>query len=173
MKSKLILIFSAIIILSFNVFAQVPPSSQTIGAVEQRDKALEEQKAIEQQIEKKKKKPEIKEEPAKETPSPADTKKVQIKKIIVEGATLLSEKEIRGIVSEYEGKDLNLSEMQKVADKITEGYRKEGYSTSRAYLPPQTIKDGVLTIKIIEGKVGKIEIKGNRYFRTSLLEKKN
>ncbi|MFA5008278.1 MAG: ShlB/FhaC/HecB family hemolysin secretion/activation protein [Candidatus Omnitrophota bacterium] len=172
MKSKLILIFSAIIILSFNVFAQVPPSSQTIGAVEQRDKALEEQKAIEQQIEKKKKKPEIKEEPAKETPSPADTKKVQIKKIIVEGATLLSEKEIRGIVSEYEGKDLNLSEMQKVADKITEGYRKEGYSTSRAYLPPQTIKDGVLTIKIIEGKVGKIEIKGNRYFRTSLLEKK-
>ncbi|MFA5196317.1 MAG: ShlB/FhaC/HecB family hemolysin secretion/activation protein, partial [Bacteroidales bacterium] len=51
-------------------------------------------------------------------------------------------------------------------------YREKGYSTSRAFLPPQTIKDGILTIKIIEGKVGKINIKGNRYFRTSLLEKK-
>ncbi|MDD5595645.1 MAG: POTRA domain-containing protein, partial [Candidatus Omnitrophica bacterium] len=60
----------------------------------------------------------------------------------------------------------------KIADKITEIYRKKGRTTSRAYLPPQTIKDGILTIKVIEGKVGKIDIRGNRYFRTSLLEKK-
>ncbi|MCK9613900.1 MAG: BamA/TamA family outer membrane protein [Candidatus Omnitrophica bacterium] len=172
MNLKIASIFTAIIILSFGAFAQTVPPSQTIGATEQRDRALEEQKAIEQQIQTKKKKPEIKEEPVKEAPLPADTKKVQIKKIVVEGATLLSEKELKGIVSGYEGKDLALSEMQKIADKITESYRKKGYTTSRAYLPPQTIKDGILTIKIIEGKVGKIDIKGNRYFRTSLLEKK-
>lgn len=172
MKFKIFCIFSAIIILSFSAFAQTVPPSQTIGATEQRDKALEEQKAIQEQIEQKKKKPEVKEELPKEEPAAADTKKVQIKKIAVEGATLISESELKGIISEYEGKDLTLSEMQKVADKITESYRKKGYTTSRAYLPPQTIKDGILTIKVIEGKVGKIDIKGNRYFRTSQLEKK-
>jgi hemolysin activation/secretion protein len=62
--------------------------------------------------------------------------------------------------------------MQKIADEITDLYRKYGRSTSRAYLPPQTIKDGVLIIKVIEGKVGKIDIKGNRYFKTSRLERK-
>jgi len=172
MKSRILAIFSAVIILSFNSFAQTVPSSQTIGADAQREKAREEQQAIEQQIETKKKKPEIKEEPQKEAPLPPDTKKVQIKKIVVEGATLLSEKALRAITSEYEGKDLALPEMQKIADKITAAYREKGYSTSRAYLPPQTIKDGVLTIKIIEGKVGKIDIKGNKYFSTALLEKK-
>ncbi|MCK9574123.1 MAG: hypothetical protein M0R20_07020, partial [Candidatus Omnitrophica bacterium] len=172
MKFKIFCIFSTIITLSFGAFAQTVPSSQTIGAGAQREKALEEQKAIEQQIEQKKKKPEIKEEPEKEAPLPPDTKKVQIKKIVVEGATLISEKELKGIVSEYEGKDLALPEMQKIADKITAAYREKGYSTSRAFLPPQTIKDGILTIKIIEGKVGKIDIKGNRYFSTALLEKK-
>lgn len=172
MKFKIVLIFSAVIILSLCAFAQTVPPSQTIGASAQREKALQEQKDIEEQIQKKKKKPEIKEETPKETPAPADAKRVQIKKIVIDGATLVSEKELRSAVSEYEGKDLALSEMQKVADKITEIYRKKGYTTSRAYLPPQTIKDGILTIKIIEGKVGKIDIKGNRYFRTSQLEKK-
>lgn len=153
MKFKIVLIFSAVITLSLCAFAQTVPPSQTVGADAQRDKALQEQKDIEEQIQKKKKKPEIKEETPKEAPVPADAKRVQIKKIVIDGATLVSEKELRSAVSEYEGKDLALSEMQKVADKITEIYRKKGYTTSRAYLPPQTIKDGILTIKIIKGKV--------------------
>jgi len=44
--------------------------------------------------------------------------------------------------------------------------------TSRAYLPPQTIQEGLLTIIVIEGKLGDIQVKGNRFFRTSLLKKK-
>ncbi len=62
--------------------------------------------------------------------------------------------------------------MQKVADLITDQYRKKGYVTSRAYIPPQNIKKGILIIRVVEGSLGNLEIKGNRYFKTSLLKRK-
>ena len=95
-----------------------------------------------------------------------------IKRIVVIGATLLSEREIRGVVSSYENKELSLKEMQKVADLITDTYHEKGYITSHAYIPIQKIEQGILEIRVIEGNTGEIEIKGNRYFKTSLLRKK-
>ncbi|MFA5272118.1 MAG: ShlB/FhaC/HecB family hemolysin secretion/activation protein [Candidatus Omnitrophota bacterium] len=172
MKQKIFFVFLTLSLICPAVFAQTPPTSQSIGAVDQQQKALEEQRMIEKQIETKRKKPQIEEEKPAEAPAIPEGKKVLIKTIIVEGVTLLSDKDLKAVISQYEGKELYLSEMQKVADLITDIYRKQGHTTSRAYLPPQTIKDGILTIKIIEGIVGKIEVKGNRYFKTSTLEKK-
>ncbi len=63
--------------------------------------------------------------------------------------------------------------MQKVADLITDAYRVKGYPTSRAYIPPQTIgKDGVLLIRIVEGRVGEISVKGNKFFKSRIYKKK-
>jgi hemolysin activation/secretion protein len=151
------------------IYAQ--PASQTAGGVQSREREMEKQKALEGKIEEKKKKPDIQEE-APAGASLAEGKKVLIKKIIVEGADLLTVKEINKVTAQFEGKELNLSEMQKVADLLTDAYRSKNYVTSRAYLAPQTIKDGVLVIKVIEGKLGKVEIKGNRFFKSSLLRKK-
>ncbi|MFA6282109.1 MAG: ShlB/FhaC/HecB family hemolysin secretion/activation protein [Candidatus Omnitrophota bacterium] len=172
MKQKSLFIFFIVLLICPSVFAQVPPSSQSIGAVDQQQKALEEQRAIEKQIETKRQKPKIEEEKPESTPKIPEGKKVLIKTIIIDGVTLVPEKDLKKIISQYEGKELYLSEMQKVADLVTDAYRKKGYTTSKAYLPPQTIKDGILTIKVVEGRVGKVEIKGNRYFRTATLEKK-
>lgn len=155
----------------FNTAAQTPPSSQTAGGVDQREKAAQTEKAIEEQIQKKKE-PGVVEEAPTTKPALPETQKVLIKNIVVEGAKFLKDAEIKKITSQYENKELILSEMQKIADSITDAYRVKGRSTSRAYLPPQTIKDGVLTIKVIEGKVGKIDIKGNRYFKTPRIQKK-
>jgi len=62
--------------------------------------------------------------------------------------------------------------MQKIADLITDEYRAKGYATSRAYIPPQTVKDGLLIVRVVEGKLGNIQFRGNEYFKTSLLERK-
>ncbi len=52
-----------------------------------------------------------------------------------------------------------------LADKITEACIVAGHTTSQAYIPPQKVMDGVVTIKILEGKIGKIRVEDNRYFR--------
>lgn len=59
--------------------------------------------------------------------------------------------------------------MQKVVDLITDAYRSKGYVTSRAYLPPQKISEGVLEIMAVEGVTGDINVKGNKFFRTGLI----
>jgi hemolysin activation/secretion protein len=75
-------------------------------------------------------------------------------------------------VAEYEGKELTFRQMQRAVDRITDQYRLKGYVTSRAYMPPQTIEDGVLLIRVVEGKLGDVQIKGNMHFKTGLIRKK-
>ncbi|HSA31638.1 MAG TPA: ShlB/FhaC/HecB family hemolysin secretion/activation protein [Candidatus Omnitrophota bacterium] len=98
--------------------------------------------------------------------------KVLIRSIVVEGATILTAQEVRAVTLQYEGQELSLKDMQKVADLITAEYRKKGYVTSRAYLPPQNIESGTLLIRIVEGTLGDLQIRGNKYFSSSLLARK-
>ena len=167
MKNIFILFFGLIFFTS--VYAQNQPK-ETIGIIEEQQKLEEKEKEIKEKISKEKEVP-IEETPTIQ-PSLPKTEPVLIKKIKVEGVTLLKEKEINKIISPYENKKLSLSDMQKIANLITDAYRKKGYTTSRAYLPPQKIEGETLTIRVVEGKVGKIEIKGNRYFKSKAIEKK-
>ena len=63
--------------------------------------------------------------------------------------------------------------MQKVADLISEAYRTKGYITSRAYLAPQKIENAKLEIKVVEGKMGDLNVTGNHWYKASLYKKKN
>ncbi len=154
--------------------APVPgvPSSQTAGGLEKSQEDQTKSKKLEQKIETKKEKPEIEERVEEDTKVP-ESEKVLINKIKVEGAALLSTDELNKITSKYEKKKLSIGQIQKVADLITDTYRTKGYPTSRAYIPPQTIgKDGSVLIRVVEGKVGDISVKGNKYFKTRLYKKK-
>ncbi|OGX16061.1 MAG: hypothetical protein A2166_05480 [Omnitrophica WOR_2 bacterium RBG_13_41_10] len=169
MKKLIFCIMVISFILFFNhaaIFAQIAVE------VEKAESDIREEKALREKIEKKVKKPQIEEkEMPKVTPAVSEEKAL-IKKINVTGVTLLKEKEINNIISGYTNKELTLTEMQKVADMITDIYRQKGYITSRAYLPPQKITTGVLEIRIMEGITGDFDIKGNRYFKKSLYRNK-
>ena len=146
--------------------------TQEVGEVEKIEREIEKERLLREKIKEKKERPVIKEKPTTKILPPAVEEKIFIKKINVKGVTLLLEREINEIILSFENKELTLRQMQEVADRITDAYRQKGYVTSRAYLPPQKIKEGVLEIKVIEGATGEIEIKGNRYFRTSFLREK-
>jgi hemolysin activation/secretion protein len=70
--------------------------------------------------------------------------------------------EIRSIVQAAEGKSTTLAEIQNIANKITQLYLNRGYITSRGLLIDQTVTNGVVVIKIIEGGVESIQITGLR-----------
>lgn len=159
-------VFLVTFLITLPAFSQ-PTPPQAVG--EATSQEIEGKRKLEKKISQPRPKPE--EATAEEVISKDTGEKVLIKQIIVEGATLVSQAEISKITADFEGKELSLKSMQKVADLITDEYRKKGYATSRAYVPPQKIKDGVLTIRVVEGKLGSLEIRGNKYFRTSLLEK--
>ena len=47
-----------------------------------------------------------------------------------------------------------------IANEITQIYRDAGYVLSRAFVPPQTIDTGVLTVQVAEGSVTEVVIEG-------------
>lgn len=97
-------------------------------------------------------------------------KKVLVKEFKIVGNTKISSDEINEAIKEYSNKELTFSEMQKVATIITKLYRDKGYFVARAYIPVQDMKDGVLTIAIIEGEYGKFNINNNSKVKNSIIQ---
>ena len=106
------------------------------------------------------------------TPRPSSTQisqKVEVKRIEVKGSTIFSIEKLNPITQPLEGRTVTLEELQKVADDITQLYLNQGYLTSRAVLPEQAITDGIVRIRVIEGSLEDVEIKGTRRLKPSFV----
>ena len=65
---------------------------------------------------------------------------------------------------------LSFAQMQGVADKIVERYRTAGFIVSNAFLPAQTVgPDQIVEIQVLEGKIGKIIVKGTKRYRPGVI----
>jgi len=66
--------------------------------------------------------------------------------------------------------ELSFEDMQGVADKIVERYRTAGFIVSNAFLPAQTVgPDQIVEIQVLEGKIGKIIVKGTKRYRPDVI----
>ena len=102
-------------------------------------------------------------EPAEPEPNaPTNTTKVPIADIQVVGSTVFSAQDFEPVVAPYEGQALGLRELRQVADDITRLYLESGYITSRAVLSEQSIVDGVVQIRVVEGSLEAIQVEGTR-----------
>jgi hemolysin activation/secretion protein len=105
------------------------------------------------------------EQPIIPTPTPSPTSSpssttVQVEKIEVVGSTIFTPEELNPISQPLEGKAVSLEDLRGAADKITQLYLDRGYITSRAVLVDQAIENGVVQIRVLEGKLEKIEVEG-------------
>ena len=90
------------------------------------------------------------------------------------GNTVFSNAELERLTNSYLNRPVSFAELGKARDAITKLYIDKGYTTSGAYIPMQTSRDGLVEIRILEGKLGdiKIEITGrlkSDYLRSRLL----
>jgi hemolysin activation/secretion protein len=87
---------------------------------------------------------------------------IVVKRFEVVGSTVFSPEELAKATEELTNRPISLVEVFQARAKITDLYVKQGYITSGAYIPPQTIKSGVVKIQVIEGKLEEIQVKGNQ-----------
>ncbi len=87
---------------------------------------------------------------------------IAVRKISVTGSTVLTPAELANLTQPLEGKSATLQDLQALADRITQLYLDRGYITSRALIAEQKISDGLVTIQVIEGEVGLVEVQGNQ-----------
>ena len=93
-------------------------------------------------------------------PGEAGELSLTLESIVVEGSTVYSQVELAPLYEDRLGQETALAEVFAIADAITARYRNDGYMLSRAILPPQTIDDGKVTIRIIEGYIAEVRIEG-------------
>ncbi len=84
--------------------------------------------------------------------------RVTVKSFVFTGNTVYSDAFLQPVVAEYLGRQLNFDDLIEAATQVRAYYRERGYFLAQAYLPEQTIRDGVVQIGIIEGRIGEIEI---------------
>ncbi|MGH7126102.1 MAG: ShlB/FhaC/HecB family hemolysin secretion/activation protein, partial [Stellaceae bacterium] len=93
-------------------------------------------------------------------PRAVDELRFQLKGITIVGATVFSPDELKPTYADLIGKEVGLSDILDIADKIEGKYRERGYIISRAYVPPQRVGNGVFTINVVEGYINGIAIEG-------------
>lgn len=83
-----------------------------------------------------------------------------VKRIEVTGSSL-SPDAVRAIVEPQEGKMLTLADLQKMADDITALYQRNGFPFSRAYVPAQTLVDGLIRIAVLEAHYDGVRLRNS------------
>jgi hemolysin activation/secretion protein len=144
--------FSAGIYISDPLWAQTVPSA---AEPQRLDKRFEQPEVPRSVME-----PEVPE--TKSYKPSADLKKIRfiLKKIDVKGSTVYSHNAFKRWQKRFLDKKVSLALIYRFAEKITTKYRNDGYLLSRAIVVPQKIKNGVVSIQIIEGYIGNLKIRG-------------
>ncbi len=113
---------------------------------------------------------EINIEEEKAAPLPAGAT-FELKEVKISGATMFKAEDFRPAYEPYLGKQVAFSDLDAITKKIEAKYRAKGYFTTSVYIPEQDIKGGVIQISIAEGKMGKFNIEGNKWFSSSLIRR--
>ncbi|HEY8571480.1 ShlB/FhaC/HecB family hemolysin secretion/activation protein [Phenylobacterium sp.] len=96
------------------------------------------------------------EAPAAATPA---GEKILVNALNITGETRFSEAELVAAAGFRPGSQLDLADLRAMASRISAFYNQRGYFVAQAYVPAQDIKDGAVTIAVVEGQYGEIQLR--------------
>jgi len=103
-------------------------------------------------------------------PDAAGGPRILVRAFEIEGSTVFDDEELRPLLTPWIGREVDSEDLLAIRDAITELYVEHGYVNSGAVIPDQDPTDGVIRIRVVEGRISAIEIEGARYYRASRLE---
>ncbi|CAB1367489.1 ShlB/FhaC/HecB family hemolysin secretion/activation protein [Denitratisoma oestradiolicum] len=97
----------------------------------------------------------------------------RVERFQVEGNSLLPSDAIASVVAPFGGGARQLSDLYGAAEALQTLYREAGYPVVQVALPEQKLDDGVVQLRVIEGRFKEIQVNGNKEYsseqiRTSL-----
>ena len=85
----------------------------------------------------------------------------------IEGNTLLKPDEIEAVLKPFIGKHREYSDVQHAIEALRQRYHSGGFGVVWVVAPEQNLDRGVVTLQVIEARIGKVTIQGNRFFDDS------
>jgi len=108
-----------------------------------------------------------------ETPDeqkPAVETRFVLQSVTVDASELLPDDVVQASYADFIGKEVSIDDLYAIVAKLNDWYAAHSYLTCRAYLPPQTIHAGAVSIAILEGKNGDVTVTGNRTTRANYIK---
>ena len=97
---------------------------------------------------------------------------VRVNSVVVEGNTVLPAERVREWTAQYVGRPLRGDDLQALADGLTRLLVTAGYVNSWAVLPDQNFEEGVLRVRLVEGRLADVVVTGNHGYRASYLRER-
>ncbi len=64
---------------------------------------------------------------------------------------------------------ITLGTIETVADRITQFYRERGFILAKAYIPRQEVRDGIVTLTLLLGNLGEVEVFDNDLYNSKII----
>ncbi|GIZ51426.1 ShlB/FhaC/HecB family hemolysin secretion/activation protein [Noviherbaspirillum aridicola] len=82
----------------------------------------------------------------------------------VEANTLLEPAVVERLLVPFTGRARDFGDVQMALEALEAEYRRRGYSVVQVALPEQELNDGVVRLRVVETRVGKVRVEGNSAF---------
>jgi hemolysin activation/secretion protein len=106
--------------------------------------------------------------PDKEHRLPGDVR-VLVRSFKFEGNTAYTAAELAKVTAGFTNREISSEELEEARRAVTVYYISHGYINSGAIIPDQDPSKGVITIRVIEGRLSSIELHGNKWLRDGYL----
>ncbi|MEI8341186.1 MAG: POTRA domain-containing protein, partial [Verrucomicrobiota bacterium] len=87
------------------------------------------------------------------------------------GSNLLPRIQIEEAVYPYLGPGRTENDVESARTALEKAFRDKGFQTVAVQIPQQQVRGGVVLLQVVEGKVGRLRVKGSRYFLPSDIKK--
>ena len=90
--------------------------------------------------------------------------RVIVRKIRITGNTAIPASELEKIAAPFENRELTNTDLEELRQRLTQHYVSRGYVNSGAVIPDQNVVDGVVEMRIVEGRLTRTDIEGTVHF---------
>ena len=104
---------------------------------------------------------------ARETPvtnAPVPERTFEVKHFDVAGNTLLRPLVVEQAFTNAIGPAVTFKQIQQAMGNLQLAYRERGFASVSVSLPPQQLTNAIVKVRVVEGVLAEINVKGNRYF---------
>lgn len=89
---------------------------------------------------------------------------LEVDEYTVIGNHILTEDEIDEAVYPYLGPGQTVASVDAARAALQKAYSSRGYDTVEVEIPPQHVHDGIVILKVVEGRIGRLNVNGSHYF---------
>lgn len=100
----------------------------------------------------------VRSDSAEPLPDSLKSIRVTLKEIRIESATALPGNVLQARADSYTGREITGGDILELASSLTAMYRNAGYILSLVVVPPQSLADGTLTLRVVEGYIDRVNV---------------